>query len=104
MTDEQFREEYKPIHIPAHYNDATTEQDKVMYALAQIGEGTALDVNNELKKKSANIDSAIILKQLFDTGHIKGSVINGDMHYNLSKITHANDGETDPGLLAPGLD
>ena len=104
MTDEQFRNEYKPIHIPAHYKDAVTEQDRVIFALAQISEGTAEDVNKELEKNSAGIESAVILKLLFDTGHIKGSIINGDMHYNLSKITHANDGEVDPDLLAPGLD
>ena len=104
ITDEQFREEYKPLHIPAHYKDAITEQDKVIFALAQIGEGTAHGVNEELEKNIMEIDSAVILKRLFDTGHIKGSVINGEMHYNLSKITHANDGGVDPELLAPGLD
>ena len=44
------------------------------------------------------------LTNLYELGLLKGSEVNGEMEYNLSKITHANDGAVDPDLLAPGLD
>jgi hypothetical protein len=104
ISDEAFREEYKPLHIPAHFKDAVTEQDKVIFALAQIGGGTAAEVSGELADNGANIDAENTLNHLFNKGLIKGEEVNGEMSYNLSKITHANDGAVDPDLLAPGLD
>jgi hypothetical protein len=104
ISDEDFREEYKPLHIPAHFKDAVSEQDKVVFALAQIGEGTAAEVTNELSDNGAAINAKPTLNHLFDKGLIKGEEVNGKMTYNLSKITHANDGAVDPDLLAPGLD
>jgi len=104
ISDEQFREEYKPLHIPAHFKDAVTEQDKVVFALAQIGEGTAAEVTQELTNNNATINADAILSHLFDKGLVNGEEVNGEMSYNLSKITHANDGAVDPDLLAPGLD
>ena len=104
ISDEDFREEYKPLHIPAHFKDAVTEQDKVVFALAQIGEGTAAGVTKELSSNGATINAEPTLKYLFDKGLIKGEEVNGEMSYNLSKITHANDGAVNPDLLAPGLD
>ncbi|MEP6611673.1 MAG: hypothetical protein ABJA76_07300 [Mucilaginibacter sp.] len=41
---------------------------------------------------------------LYDKGLLKGVDKAGVMHYNLSKITELNEGEVDPGKLAPGLD
>lgn len=105
LSDEQFREEYKPLHIPAHYKDAVTEQDKVIFALAQLGSATADEVNNELEKYKAGTDATSILKKLFDTGHIKGIEVRGGIkQYDLSKITHANDGAVDRDIPEPGLD
>ena len=111
MTDEEFREEYKPIQVPAHYDAADTQQDKMIFALAQIGEGTAGDVIAELETLEPGVINEqskafinVTLKKLFETGHLTGSEKNGEMHYNLSKITQANDGGTNPDLLAPGLD
>ncbi|MFD2145829.1 hypothetical protein [Mucilaginibacter antarcticus] len=45
-----------------------------------------------------------VLSHLYDKGLIRGREMNGEMHYDLAKITHENDGEVDPELLAPGLD
>ena len=104
ISDEDFREEYKPLHIPAHFKDAVTEQDKVVFALAQIGEGTAAEVTKELSDNGETINAEDILTHLFDKGLIKGEEVNGEMSYNLSKITRANDGAVDPDLLAPDLD
>jgi len=111
LSDEEFREEYKPLHVPAHYDAADTQQNKMIYALGQIGDGTAEDVIAALEKLEPGISDeqhrafvTVTLKSLFEHGHLTGSEHNGQMHYNLNKITQANDGATDPDLLAPGLD
>ncbi len=111
MTDEEFREEYNPLHVPAHYIAADTRENKMIYALAQIGEGTAEDVIAELEKLEPGFVNEqtrafvkVTLNDLFNKGHLTGSERNGVTHYNLHKITRANDGAADPELLAPGLD
>ena len=111
LSDQQFREQFKPLHIPPHYDSNDTEQNKIVFALAQINEGTVATVTEELLKLDSTIDknyftnaTAKTLSSLFEKGLIKGDEIDGEMHYNLSKITHANDGSVDPNLLAPGLD
>jgi hypothetical protein len=110
-TDQDFRDEFKPLHIPAHYMPMDSDKDKVIYALAQIEEGTADDVAVEISKHDSSTDvgyfktqAASILHVLYEKGLIKGSKIGETTTYNLSKITHANDGAVDPELLAPGLD
>ncbi|HEX8020511.1 hypothetical protein [Mucilaginibacter sp.] len=101
LSDEEFREEYKPLHIPSHFDQQDTQQNKAIYALAQIGEGTADKVLKELETLQPGIVNEqvialvkTILANLFDKGLIKGEEHNGQMHYNLSKITEANDGST----------
>lgn len=111
MTDDTFREAYKPLHVPAHYDLHASDQDRVIYALAQIGIGTVNDVATEMAQLEAGIDvesfkvvATDVLTRLYEQGLLKGSEVNGEIEYNLSKITHANDGAVDPDLLAPGLD
>jgi hypothetical protein len=111
LTDEEFREEYKPLQVPAHYDEADTLKNKMIYALAQIGEGTKEEVIAELAKLEPGItdeqNRAFVqaaLSALYEQGHLTGSEKDGRMHYNLSKITQAKVGATDPDLLAPGLD
>ncbi len=111
LTDEEFREEYKPIQVPAHYDQADTLHNKMIFALAQIREGTAEDIIAELKKLEPGIPGEqsrafvkTTLAALFEHGHLTGSERDAQMHYNLSKITQANDGAADPGLLAPESD
>jgi hypothetical protein len=111
MTDEEFREEYKPLHVPAHYDAADTLQNKMIFSLAEIGDGTADEVVTELEQREPGIADEqnrvfvnATLKSLFDHGHLTGAEKDGEMRYNLSKITRANDGGTDPELLTPGLD
>ena len=101
LSDEEFREEYKPLHIPSHFDQQDTQQNKAIYALAQIGEGTADKVLKELETLQPGIVNEqvtalvkTILANLFNKGLIKGEEHNGQMHYNLSKITEANDGST----------
>lgn len=111
LTDEEFRQEYKPLYVPAHYDTADTLQNKMIFALAEIGDGTADEVIAEMERREAGIADEqngtfvkATLASLFEHGHLTGSEHSGEMHYNLSKITRANDGATDPDLLAPGLD
>lgn len=98
LTDEEFREEYKPLQVPAHYDEADTLKNKMIYALAQIGEGTADEVIAELGKlepgtnnKQSRAFVKTTLAALFEHGHLTGTEQAGQMHYNLSKITRAND-------------
>ena len=101
LSDEEFREEYKPLHIPSHFDPLDTQQNKAIYALAQIGEGTADSVLKELETLQpgvVNEQVAALVKttlvSLYNKGLIKGEEHNGQMHYNLSKITEANDSST----------
>ncbi|WCT11599.1 hypothetical protein [Mucilaginibacter jinjuensis] len=110
-TDQDFRDEFKPLHIPAHYMPADSDEDKIIYALAQIEEGTPDDVATEISKHDSAVDleyfktkAASVLHILYEKGLIKGSTVGDTTTYNLSKITRANDGAVDPELLAPGLD
>ncbi|QQL50766.1 hypothetical protein [Mucilaginibacter ginkgonis] len=101
LTDEEFREEYKPLHIPAHFEEADTEQNRVIYALAQLGEGTSDDVINKLKELQPGIDAEqlnafakVILRDLFNKGKLAGNERDGKLYYNLHKITRPNSGAT----------
>lgn len=111
MSDEDFREAYKPLHVPAHYNIHDSPQDRVLFALAQIGIGTVTDVATEMAQLEDGIDvtsfkviAEEVLSNLYEQGLIKGHEINGEMEYDLSKITRANEGAVNPDILAPGLD
>jgi hypothetical protein len=105
MTDEEFREEYKPIEVPARFNIADTQQNKMIYALAQIGDGTAEDVIAKLEQLQPGFINdqtrafvCATLAGLFEKGHLTGTERSGQTHYNLHKITAPNGGSTDPGL------
>lgn len=111
ISDQQFRDEFKPLHVPAHYIVDDSDEDKIVFALAQIEQGSADDAASELAKHDSGVDEVdfkekakSILHNLYEKGLIKGEEIDGVMQYNLSKITHANDGAVNPDLLAPGLD
>jgi len=107
LSDEEFREEFKPLFIPAHFEDADTLEQKITFALAQLGQASATQVFAELQKydtEETETEVAAVLDYLFEKGRIKGAETNGTMHYDLSKITQPNDGAVNPELLAPGLD
>ncbi|WP_428329681.1 hypothetical protein [Mucilaginibacter sp.] len=111
MTDAEFREEYKPLQVPAHYDTADSQLHKMIFALAQIGEGTATQVIAALEKLEPGFGTdqsrsfvKVTLDDLFKKGHLTGAEHDGLMHYNLSKITRPNGGAINPDLLAPGLD
>ncbi|NEU07392.1 hypothetical protein GZH53_03610 [Flavihumibacter sp. R14] len=111
LTDEEFREEFKPLRIPPAYPENGTLEDKILFALAAAGEATSAEVCQKLtdleqglgkKDLSEVVDN--YLKQQFDKGLINGGKRNAELVFNLNKITHANEGSVDPDLLAPGLD
>jgi len=111
QSDESFREEFKPLTIPASYESAETQEGKIIFALAQLGEASVEEVLaklEELDPGSADPQLAaiteVVLSGFFDKGLIKGTDHGGTMSYNLSKITEPNSGEVNPDLLAPGLD
>jgi hypothetical protein len=111
LTDEEFREAYKPLAIPSHYDPVDTQENKIIFALAELGEGAVTDVIGELERLEPGILNAqmiAMIKQVlthhFDQGLLNGEERQGKMYYNLAKITHANGGSVDPVLLAPGLD
>lgn len=111
LTDEEFRDEYKPLQVPPYFDAADTQQNKTIFALAEIGDGSAEDVIGALEKLEPNIAGeqlkALVhqtLRRLYDKGLLSGSEKNGVMHYNLYKITQPNTGKTDADLPAPGLD
>ena len=111
ISDQSFREAFKPLQIPAHYDINDTEEDRVLFALAQLGEGTVSEVAAKMANLQQGTKAAdfltpvkLILTDLYGKGLLKGHDIKGSMHYNLSKIDEANSGAINPNLLAPGLD
>lgn len=104
LSDEEFREEYKPLHIPSHFDQQDTQQNKAIYALARIGHGSVNEVLKELEILQPGFVSEQVaalveatFANLYNKGLLKGDEHNGEMQYNLSKITEANDGLTDTG-------
>jgi len=112
MTDKEFREEYKPLQVPAHFEAEASVHDQTLYALGQLGSATADEVCAKLKELHNNEAGKELVGEvhsLLTEWHSKGLVAsttaeNGDLHYGLQKITEANDGHVNPDLLAPGLD
>jgi hypothetical protein len=111
LTDQEFRDEYKPLQIPSAYHPDDTQENKILFALAELGDAGASEVVDKLEELEPAIRSEQlsaltkqVLKNWYDKGLIKGAETDGVMQYNLSKITQANDGAVDPDKLAPGLD
>ena len=111
ISDEDFREAFKPLQIPAHYADAVTDEEKIIYSLAQLGEGSATEVGLKLEETDPQMNAdkykviaESILNGFFEKGLLNGAESRGVMTYNLHKITEANDGAVNRDLLAPGLD
>jgi hypothetical protein len=111
LTDEEFREQHKPLHVPAAYNEAHSVTDKVIFALADVGAGTADQVIRHIEELDPGADhkpviaaTRQVLTGLYEQGQIAGAEKEGNLVYSLQKITRANDGAVDPDLLAPGLD
>ncbi|MGY3211578.1 hypothetical protein [Mucilaginibacter sp. HD30] len=111
MTDKEFREEYKPLNVPAHFDAAAAIEDQTLYALGQLGNATAdevaaklMDLHNDAAGKDLIAGVHHILTEWHTKGLIAATDEDGGLRYSLQKITEANDGHVNPDLLAPGLD
>lgn len=111
LSDEQFREEFKPLQIPAAFSAEDSQENKILYALALLEEATATEVADKLEELQPGIKNEQLiestseyLEQKFRKGLLNGGKKDGKMFYNLSKVTKANDGSVDPELLLPGVD
>lgn len=110
LSDQDFREEFKPVYIPASYDVGDTLENRVIFALASLEQGSAEEVFTKLKEFEPGIQNVTLkfikrhLYNLYDKGLLKGNKDNGELIYNLSKMTNSNKGYVNPDLLAPGLD
>lgn len=111
MNDQEFRDAYQPLQVPAHFDESSELSDQTLFALAQSGSATADEVVIKLKElkngdseKSFIADVHQLLTGWYEKGLIAGIEENGELKYSLQKITEANDGKVNPDLLAPGLD
>ena len=105
-ADQSFNEEFKPVAPLEAYHADADWQDKILYVLAQLGEATAPDVAAKLTEYEPDEAPQVlhrhaeqVLTSLYEKGLIKGTEQDGEVSYNLSKITQPNTGETDPDLL-----
>lgn len=101
--DELFNEAYKPIHVPANFSEQDSLQDQLLFALAEIGKGSAEEITEKLATLKGRADDLqacdTILRNLYDKGLIKGSEQEGVLIYNLSKETVPHQGKINPRLL-----
>ncbi len=110
LSDQDFREEFKPIQIPASYDVNDSLENRAIFALATLGEANGDEVFGKIREYEPGIKEVTIkfIKQylftLYEKGLLKGSKEGNSIRYNLSKITDPNKGYIDPNLLAPGLD
>ena len=84
-TDQDFREEFKPLHIPSSYNNADPEEDRIIFALATLGEGTSEEVFAQLRELDPGINNLnpesveVLLNHFYDKGLLKGNDENGKL-------------------------
>jgi hypothetical protein len=100
--NQDFLDEYKPLHVPHEYEQAASTQDNVIYALAQLKEATADEVAAKLSLLAPETtllthqkNAEDVLNYLFNKGLIKAINKNGKLNYNLSKIEIPNSGKAD---------
>ncbi len=89
----------EPLHVPYRYNEQDTPEQKVIFALGQLGEADPEEIAAKLINANPheNLDLTEIeniLKNYFDQGLIKGDDEHGTFRYNLSKILKPNAGRT----------
>ncbi len=110
LSDQDFREEFKPIQIPASYDISDSLENRAIFALANLGEANGDEVFKKMRAYEPGIKEVTIkfIKQylftLYEKGLLKGTKEGSSIRYNLSKITEPNKGFVDPDRLAPGLD
>lgn len=106
-SDQEFREEFKPLQIPPSFEKAEGLEQQTIFLLAKLGEAGAVEVNEAYQSETGQAmpeEISAILGNLYEKGLIKGINSENGIVYNLSKITEPNRGYVDPEALAPGLD
>ncbi|RYY37110.1 MAG: hypothetical protein EOP46_03955 [Sphingobacteriaceae bacterium] len=100
--DAAFIEEFKPLHVPHEYSSSLNWQDKVVFTLADMNNGTIEEVAAKLNELEPGTDKAEIHKHteeilisLYDKGLIKAVEESEHLRYNLSKIQDEHTGKTD---------
>ncbi len=111
MNDQEFRDLYHPLIIPAHFNADAGLDEQTLFALAQIGDGSIDEVVAKLNElhnfhNSQDFIAAVheLLTGWYEKGLLSAANDEGTLRFSLQKITKSNDGHVDPELLAPGLD
>ncbi|MDN3583370.1 hypothetical protein [Mucilaginibacter flavus] len=101
-ADEEFLNEYKPLHVPHEYDTGTCVQNNVIFALAYLEEASADEVAEKLSSLEPGTNPAIhqknaedILNYLFDKGLIKANNKAGKLVFNLNKTREENSGKAD---------
>ncbi|RYE36437.1 MAG: hypothetical protein EOP42_03330 [Sphingobacteriaceae bacterium] len=89
----------EPLHVPYRYQEQDSPEQKVIYALGQLGEANPQEIIAKLQKSNpqetlTETAAETILKNYFDQGLIKGDDEHGSFRYNLSKILKPNTGRT----------
>ncbi|WP_411274567.1 hypothetical protein [Daejeonella sp.] len=107
LSDQDFREKFKPIQIPSSYDISDILENRAIFALASLGEANGEEVFNRMREYEPGIKEVTIkfIKQylftLYEKGLLKGIKEGSSIRYNLSKITEPNEGFVDPERLAP---
>lgn len=110
LSDQDFREEFRPIQIPSSYDISDSLENKAIFALANLGSANGDEVFEKMREFEPGIKEVTIkfIKQylftLYEKGLLKGTKEGSSIRYYLSKITEPNEGFVDPDRLAPGLD
>ncbi len=101
-ADEEFLNEYKPLHVPHQYDAGTCVQNNVVFALAYLEEASANEVAEKLSLLDPGTNPAIdqknaedILNYLFDKGLIKANNKAGKLVFSLNKTREENSGKAD---------
>lgn len=93
----------KPLHVPAKYKPEAPDEERTVYALADLGRGTAAQVTAKLKQLGDNAATEKrtdkILTELFDNGLVNGSDDESNRAYDLAKVTRPHQGKVDPDSL-----
>lgn len=89
----------EPLHVPYRYQEQDSPEQKVIFALGQLGEANPQEIMDKLLKSNSQetlteMEAETILKNYFDQGLIKGDNEHGSFRYNLSKILKPNSGRT----------
>ncbi|SFC30654.1 hypothetical protein SAMN05421747_10830 [Parapedobacter composti] len=93
----------RPLQVPAKYAPQASLKDRVVFALADIGSGTAEQIVQrltELSDPDADVDAVEpVLERLFDQGLINGTEERRGRVYDLAKVTRPHRGHVNPDSI-----